>query len=69
MVSELPCISEFFLKDTLSFLSDEVIMSWKQKRGKKKKKKKRTYRTYSEKLSIINIGPNYWFDPCRSQNG
>ena len=36
MVSELPCISEFFLKDTLSFLSDEVIMSWKQKRKKKK---------------------------------
>ena len=40
MVSELPCISEFLLKDTLSFLSNEVIISWKQEMKKKKKKKK-----------------------------
>ena len=43
VVSELPCISEFLLRDTLSFLSDEVIISWKQEMKKKKKKKKKEH--------------------------
>lgn len=68
MVSELPCISEFLLKDTLSFLSNEVIISWKQEM-KKKEEEERTCRSYSESFDIINIVPNYWFDPCQSHNG
>ena len=69
MVSELPCISEFLLKDTLSFLSNEVIISWKQEMKKKEEEEERTCRSYSESFDIINIVPNYWFDPCQSQNG